>query len=540
MEVNLRHAIENIIRDEVGETTQFRVERTEISGRGDYSSNVAFIRAKEEHRAPLAIAEELASRVKEKHPDMFYSVEVAAPGFLNFYLTPAFVVRCIKEAVSPKKPKRLGKASVEFISANPTGPLHIGNARGGPIGDVIASILSEIGYKVTREYYHNDAGAQVGKFADSLWCWYLRSRRVSASLPEDGYEGEYVQRVGADASRKWKDALLRDKRGKEKLLQFALARFWKENMQTIKDLGIHFDKIVKESALARSKTKKVLAELDSKGLLVKKDGAVWFSPKGEHMKDREAVVVKADGTLVYFANDIAYHKEKFLTYDLVVDEFGEGHEGYIAKLRAVADVFGFKQDKFKIVVHGQITLIKNGKIVSMAKRKGNFVTAQEVLRDVGRDAFRYFLLSYSPRSGMQFDLTLAKSQSKKNPVYYIQYAHARTAGILRKGKRMCDLKKVDWSLVESAPELNLMKQILAFREALDDTAVDFEVQRLARYAYELARAFTNFYETTKVLYLDVRRPNAGLVHARLGLVLLTKNTLAKTLSLMGVSTPEKM
>jgi len=223
----------------------------------------------------------------------------------------------------------------------------------------------------------------------------------------------------------------------------------------------------------------------------------------------------------------------------VVDEFGEGHEGHIVKLRAVADVFGFKQDKFKIVVHGQITLIKNGKIVSMAKRKGNFVTAHEVLRDVGRDAFRYFLLSYSPRSGMQFDLTLAKSRSKKNPVYYIQYAHARASGILRKGKRKSDLKKVDWSLVESVPELNLMKQILAFREILDDTASDFEVQRLARYAYELARAFAEFYETTPVIIKE-KKNDKNLEYARLGLVFLTKQMLAKTLSLMGISAPERM
>lgn len=539
MEVNVRRLIENIICEEVGNAISFRVERSDIASRGDYSSNVAFTRAKIKGRSPLEIAKDLARRLKERHPDLFHAVEVAGPGFLNFYLERAFIERCVQEVVRAKKPMRRGTASIEFISANPTGPLHIGNARGGPIGDVIANILTDIGYTVTREYYHNDAGAQVAKFADSLWYWYLRARRVPGTLPENGYEGEYVQRVGRDACKKWKGMLLKDKHGKEKLLAFAFDRYWKENFAVIQKLGIRFDTIVKESTLARTKTKKVLAELDAQGLLATKDGAIWFSPKGEHMKDREAVVVKSDGTLVYFANDIAYHKEKFSKYDLVVDEFGEGHEGHIAKLRAVADVFGYPQSQFKVVVHGQITLIKNGKIVSMAKRKGNFVTALEVLNEVGRDAFRYFLLSYSPRSGMQFDLTLAKSQSKNNPVYYVQYAHARATSILKKGKQTTDLKKIDWSLLETVPEEKLIKQILLLGETVEDIGEDFEIQRLTRYAYELARVFAEFYETTQVIIKD-KKGNRELERARLGLVRLTKKTLEKVLALMGISAPERM
>ena len=454
---------------------------------------------------------------------------------MNFFLSAHFMASSARQHVLPQKKKNLGKASIEFISANPTGPLHIGNARGGPIGDTVANLLEEVGYKTTREYFHNDAGAQVGKFADSLWYWYARAQKIKLQPPEDGYEGEYIKRVAREAIYRWKGKLLKDPSGKEKLVDFAFARFYKENFGTLKQLGIRFDRIIKESELAKSSTKKVLAELEKKGLLSKHDGAQWFS----HKDGKEAVVVKSDGTLVYFANDIAYHKQKFKEFDLVVDVLGEGHEGHIPKLRSVADVFGFPEERFKIIVHGQVNLLKKGKIVSMSKRRGNFITAKEVLIEVGRDAFRFFMLQYSPRSGMQFDLALAKEQSKKNPVYYVQYAHARASGILKKSRWTINLKKVRWELLDTVPELELIKYILAIGEVVEETADDLEVSRLTHYAYELARAFTNFYETTPVITnLDVSRPSLG--KARLALVLLTQKTLKRVLSLMGISAPERM
>lgn len=531
MPQNIRKLIFNILAEEAGNNVPFSVERSEVEARGDYSSNIALARAKKEKRPPMDIAHDIATRIKEKHPDTLHVVEVAPPGFLNFYLEQSFLYKSVDDFLRPAKKKSLRRASVEFISANPTGPLHVGNARGGPIGDVIANLLERQGYKVTREYYHNDAGAQVGKFADSLWYWYLRARRIKVALPEDGYEGEYVRRIGIDACNKWKGKLLDDPKGEEKLVKLALARFWQENFETIKKMGITFDRITKESALARSKTKKVLAELNSKGLLKKREGATWFTPH----EDLEAVVVKTDGTPIYFAHDIAYHKEKFSKNDLVVDVLGEGHEGHIPKLRAVADVYEFPQEKFKIVIHGQVNLLKKGAVVTMSKRKGNFVTAEEVLKEVGRDAFRFFMLQYSPRTGMQFDLSLAKEQSKKNPVYYVQYAHARASSILSKGNPWIEHKKTNWSMLETMPELNLIKQILAFPEVVEETSKDFQLQRLTRYAYELARTFTHFYETTKVVGVPKE-----FEAARLALVSLTRDTLRNISKLLGISTPEKM
>ena len=261
MKTNIKDLVAEIIKKEVG-GFKFAVERNEVSGRGDYSSNIAFLIATKKERPPLEIAEELAGRIFDKHQDIFYSIEVAPPGFLNFFLSAHFMASSARQHVLPQKKKNLGKASIEFISANPTGPLHIGNARGGPIGDTVANLLEEVGYKTTREYFHNDAGAQVGKFADSLWYWYARAQKIKLQPPEDGYEGEYIKRVAREAIYRWKGKLLKDPSGKEKLVDFAFARFYKENFGTLKQLGIRFDRIIKESELAKSSTKKVLAELE--------------------------------------------------------------------------------------------------------------------------------------------------------------------------------------------------------------------------------------------------------------------------------------
>ena len=548
MSNNLKKLIADLLVAEVGRDVTFSLERQEVEGRGDYSSNIALVRAKVEKRTPMAVAEDLAWRIKEKYPNVFHAIEPAPPGFLNFYIDYHYLLELLRDLLKAgAKKKILGKtspprrASVEFISANPTGPMHIGNARGGPIGDVIANLLAEPGYKVIREYYHNDAGAQIARYADSLWHWYLVVCGKPSTLLEDGYEGQYVREFAGAAHKKWKAGLLKKKNGKEMLAEFVIDKTLKENFALIKKMGIQFNRVVYESALTKTKTKKVLAELTRKKLLVKKEGATWFA-----YKDVEAVVQKSDGTLVYFASDIAYHKDKFSRADLVVDELGEGHEGHISKLRAVADVFGFPQENFKIVVHGQVTLKKGGEVVSMSKRKGDFVTAREVLDEVGPDAFRYFMLQYAPRSGMVFDMELARAKSKENPVYYIQYAHARASGILLKSDLSVNITKAAWELLDSEPELALIKQILALSETIEDTARDFQLQRLARYAYELARAFTHFYETTPVIGAggsptSKRKSDfQNLESARLALVSITRATLARVCKLMGISSPDKM
>jgi arginyl-tRNA synthetase len=538
MAQNIRKYIYDILAEEVGDDVAFSVIRqqaeVEVEVRGDYSSNIALVRAKIDKKAPLEIAADIATRIKEKYPNVFHAVEAAPPGFLNFYLEPSYICEATCDFLKPAKKKKLGTASVEFISANPTGPIHVGNARSGPIGDVVANLLEWRGYKVTREYYHNDAGAQMAKLEATMWHWYMNACGLTSTFPEGGYPGDHLQEIANAAYKKFGKKLLEKRErldGMVKLTEFTFGALEKENFTVIKAMGISFDKVIRESNLVKTKTKKVLAELDKKKLLIKKEGATWFRmPDGE-----DAVVVKGDDTPIYFANDIAYHKDKFSRADIVVDVLGENHEGHIPKLRAIADVFGFPNKDFKIVIYGHVSLKQGGKVISMSKRKGNFVTAREVLDLVGRDAFRFFMLQYSPRSAMQFDLELARAKSKQNPVYYVQYAHARASGILRKSKVKINLSRADWLLCESMPEQALLKHILALAEVTEETASDFEVQRLTRYAYELARAFTHFYETTLVLVEDKK-----LASARLALVALTRDTLGRISKLLGVSTPERM
>lgn len=536
MYINVQKSIRQIIAGEIGDDLNFSVSVPDIEGRGDYTSNVAFLLAKKLGKSPKEVADSLARALMEKYSDIFDKAEAIAPGFINLTLSHTYIWKLTRDSLKPSKKKSLGKASVEFISANPTGPMHVGNARSGPIGDVIANLLKDQGYNVTREYLHNDAGAQMEKFGRSLLHWYLIACGEESTLPEDGYQGEYIEELGNLARKKFGTKLLKDPEASVNLVFFALPLALKDNMEVARMMGIRFDRIIHESGLAKTKTKKVLKELDGRGFLVKKEGAIWFSPKDEHLQDREAVVIKSDGTLVYFANDIAYHKDKFGRSKFVVDVFGENHEGHISKLRAIADVYEFPQERFKIVVYGQVTLRKNGEVVSMSKRKGNFITAREVLDEVGKDAFRYFMLQYEPRSSMVFDLTLAKEQSKQNPVYYIQYAHARAMSILSKSKTRASVKKADWSLLVTEPEKKLATKILEIGAVIEETVGDFQVQRLARYAYELAREFTHFYETTRVLDGEDKK----VLAARLALVELARSTIAHTCFLMGVTAPKKM
>ncbi|MEK7650109.1 MAG: arginine--tRNA ligase [Patescibacteria group bacterium] len=539
MERNLRTYIEDVLRREIGSDVPFSVERQEVAGRGDYSSNIALVRAKVEKRLPMAVAEDIAIRVKEKHLPVFSKIEAAQPGFLNFYFDKQYLTEILRDSFAPMPKPKLGTASVEYVSANPTGPMHVGNARSGPIGDVVANLLADRGYKVVREYFHNDAGAQIGRFANSLWHWYLIACGEESTLAEDGYQGEYVQEMGKAVHKKYGAKIVnKPDIYKERITKVALARMLKDNLALAKRMGILFDKVTAESDL-EAKTKRALALLDKKGLLTKKEGATWFTPKDDNLGEREAVVIKSDGTYVYFANDIAYHAEKFKRADLVVDELGDGHEGHIPKLRAVADAFGFPQENLKIVVHGLVTLKKDGQVVSMAKRKGNFVTAEELLDTVGKDAFRFFMLQYAPRSAMTFDIDLARAKSKDNPVYYIQYAYARASSILKKAGyqqgRKINYKKVAWPVLETEAEWALIKMVLALPDVISQTAEDFALQRLSRFAVDFARAFTHFYETTHVI-----GERADLEYARLALVSLFRDTLRRQCQLMGISTPETM
>jgi len=537
----LLERVTRTVREAVGELggdpESVVIERPRQEGHGDYATNIAL------RMGSIQFAEKLARHL-ERIPG--YHAETTG-GFVNITIASSLwyeeMGRILKEESSYAAPDthKGQRASVEFISANPTGPLHVGNARGGPLGDVIAALLKKTGYTVVREYLHNDAGAQIEKFRDSLWHWYLLENDKASELGEDHYHGVYVQELARNAAQRWGGSLIEQSEGKETLLAFALDELRKENFETIANMGITFDVVTVESELLQSsKTAHALDELQKKGIIQEKEGALWYVPRDAFLKDRETVVVKGDGTYLYFANDIAYHLEKFRKNDLVVDVLGEGHAGHIPKLRSIAHAFEFPQEQFRIVIHGQVHIEEEGRHITMSKRRGTFITAREVLDEVGKDAFRFFLLQYSPRAVMTFDLDLAKKRSQDNPVYYVQYSYARSHQIFEKAGEM-HASKADLALLTDAAELSLIKKLVEWPEIIEritggyEKSGTYEVHQLTTYSEELARSFHRFYETCYVLVDD-----AKLRNARLALVKGYQIILKDVLDVLGISAPEHM
>ena len=552
------------------------VARSQDPGFGDYSTNIALKASREGKHSPMEFARLLSDSLKNL--PYIKKLEVKEPGFINFFIKDEYWQNQV-EVVLTSHPFGVNKANgygsnslgkgkkarVEFVSANPTGPLHFGNARGGPIGDVLASVLEFSGWKVLREYIDNDRGNQVTELGKTLAVKADLIDVQGESLP---YQGEYTQEVAAKVKK-----IIGNVKGlsEQELIvksgEIGVKILFEEIIADCKAIGITFDLIVHESDLQKE-APQILAELQKKGMLTKKEGATWFAPrlrpstslrvegsgqapKNQFLKDKDAVVVKSDGNYTYFTADVVYHKQKFESgYDLVVDVFGSNTIGHVPKLKALAVALDFDIAKFKVVLY-QFVRIKRGKeIVKMSKRAGNFVTAKEVLDEVGRDAFRFFILMHDANTHMDFDLALAKERSSKNPVYYVQYANARIQSILAKSKMKGhpfdklrvtlstskgQKSKVNYQLLTTNYELNLIKQISRLEELVADIAVSFAVHQLTSYAIDLADSFHKFYENCPVL-----TEKADLRSARLALCRATQIALANTLRLLGVSAPEKM
>lgn len=476
---------------------------------GDLSSNLALVLAKELSGQPLVIASELAEKLK--HHGDFTSVTVAPPGFVNIKLSGGALAAVMAETIKPGygtsnrfKGKR---ARVEFVSANPTGPLHIGNARGGPLGDTIGNVLAANGYTVLREYVHNDVGGQVNQLGEAI---------VGKG---EQYKGEYINELKSKI--KTDDP---EQAGKE-----AVELLFKEIMGDCEAMGIRFDKVYKESDFKASETQKVLDKLT----LRQHEGALWYEVSGV----RDTVVVRSTSEPTYFANDIAYHNLKFHEgYDLVIDVLGSNHHGHVPKLQKVIKDLGYDIKKFKAVLYQFVRVKRGNEVVKMSKRAGTFVTAREVLEEVGRDAFRFFMLLHDANTHMDFDLELAKKQSKDNPVYYVQYAAVRCKSILRKTENGGRRTETDSKFqITNAKERRLALQLAAYPDLVAELGETLAVHKLTHYAMKTAGLFHDFYETERVL--DAPEPARS---SRLLLCHATLTVLRGTLELLGVSVPEHM
>ncbi|HEY4695001.1 MAG TPA: arginine--tRNA ligase [Candidatus Nanoarchaeia archaeon] len=534
---DIESIIKKVLEEEKIPTEALLVETSEHA---DYTTNIALRLGKfGKYHTPIEIANFLV-RSLPKSP-LISQVKVAPPGFINFTINQKETIKLLPQILNDIE--RYGyseinkgkKARVEFVSANPTGPLHLGNARGGPLGDSLAFVLEASGYEVIREYYNNNIGSQVDIFGNSLIGLIKEELGLGkVESNEKTYQGIFIEEL---ASKLIKEMNLSQQASleEEKVKARGVEILFEEIIATCRQMGIEFDEIYHESEVQKELTLKVIEELKKKGLTKEKEGALWFAPNDEFLADKEAVLERSDrGRPTYFADDIAYHKIKFENKpDLVVNVLGSNHHGHVPRLLAAIKALGEDVNKYKVILYQYVRLKKGEKIVKMSKRAGNFITADEVLEEVGKDAFRFFLLMHAPNTHMDFDLDLAKETSADNPVYYVQYAHARMNSILKKAPE--GLPGANLNLLSSPQEGALTKKILQFPEVIEEISTSFAVHQLPFYAIKLAELFHSFYETHKVISEDPE-----MTQARLTLVQATKITLANCLKLMGVSAPERM
>jgi arginyl-tRNA synthetase len=530
--------IYSILEKVVGEMgvhdSNFSVERPKDDSHGDFSSNIAMVLAKNLKKNPLELAKEIVEKLGSQSE--FEKIEAVAPGFINFYLSKKYLqsqVQDIIERGDDYGSLALGKgkkASVEFVSANPTGPLHIGNARGGPLGDALANVLVKVGYQVKREYLHNDVGGQVDRLGETIY-FIIHPDQKPAEY-EMQYLGEYVKELAQQVKEELEDGQedLSQSEFIEKAGKVAVKLMLAEILDDCALMGIKFDKVRKESEL-RKEVSEVLLKI--KKVLKEKDGAEWFAPADEFLKDRETVVKKSDGQFTYFASDIVYHNEKMAANDLVIDVLGANHSGHVPRLKAVVKALGFNPDNLQVALYQWVRLKRGEEVVKMSKRAGSFVTAKEVLDEVGKDAFRFFLLTPRSQTHMDFDLELAKKKASDNPVFYVQYAYSRICSVFKKAPAQSS--NPDLSLLKTSEEIELIRHLLKLPYLIEEAVNSLEVNPLTTYALEIANLFHKFYETQKVISDD-----QNLTQARLSLLKATQITLRNTLSLLGVSAPEHM
>ena len=515
------------------------LERPQNPEHGDYASTLPLKLARAARMNPLTIAESLVSLIQ--HPKEIERIVVAPPGFINFSLTSDWLTAQVEDILSAGEEYGdldLGygaRVQLEFVSVNPTGPLHVGHGRGAILGSTLANVLSASGYEVVKEYYINDAGSQMDAFYRSLYARYLQELGRDATLPSDGYFGDYMidiaREIIAEEGERFLDQPAElGTRGMAKVIASIEA--------DLRLLGVTFDEWFDEKSLFElGQYERAMSLLEEEGYTVEKEGAVWFSSTalGE---DKDNVLVRSDGSPTYFASDIAYHYNKFIErgFERVLNIWGADHQGHVSRMKAGIGALGIDPERLQIIISQMVTLKRGDLVLRASKRTGELITLRELVEEVGADACRFFFLSRSADSQMDFDLELAKRQSADNPVYYVQYAHARISSILRLAQgRGIDYHGGDVSLLTSEPELTLIRKMLHLPEVMEMVAQALEPHHLSYYALDLATIFHNFYEKCRVISQE-----EALTEARLKLVEAALIVLAKALRLMGMTAPHRM
>ena len=520
------------------------VEHPQNSEHGDYASSLPLKLARASGINPLTIASDIASLIAPT-PEIERAV-VAPPGFINFFLKSDWLttqVNSILEAGDAYGNIELGrnsKVQIEFVSVNPTGPLHVGHGRGAILGSTLANVLTAAGYKVEKEYYINDAGSQIAAFCRSLYARYQQCLGIEAEMPSDGYLGNYMVELAKEIIAEHGDRFrtLPEAEAVSQLGKLGLEKMISQIRTDLERLGVSFDVWFSEQSLYdNGQYQTAMSLLKQRGYITEKEGATWFASTalGE---DKDNVVIRSDGSPTYFATDIAYHYDKFIKrkFDKVINIWGADHLGHVSRMKAVVEALGINPDQLTALISQMVTLRRGEELIRISKRSGDIVTLRELAEEVGTDACRFFFLSRTADSQMDFDLELAKKQSADNPVYYVQYAHARIASILRLAQqRGIDYGDGNISLLTTEPELTLIRKMLLLPEMVELIARTLEPHHLTYYAQDLATVFHSFYKQCRVV-----SQNKELTRARLNLVKATKTVLSRTLHLMGMTAPEKM
>ncbi len=543
----LEHAVMQAQRQELlafNTLPEIIVEHPQNREHGDYASNLPLKLARATDMSPQAIASKIIELLPPL-PEVAQKV-VASPGFINFTLSPGWLAEQVEVIIGSAE--NYGEidsgnnqpVQIEFVSGNPTGPLHVGHGRGAVLGSTLANVLRAASYKVEREYYINDAGSQLDAFNRSLYARYQQCLGIDAEMPEDGYLGGYMVDLAKKIFESEGDrfAKLSEAVAIEEIGAIGASKIMDMIKQDLQLLGVEFEAWFSERSLfCEGLYEKVMKLLRDRGYIVERENATWFasSALGEN---KDNVLVRSDGTPTYFASDIAYHYNKFLErkFNTVIDIWGADHHGHVSRMKVVVNAFGINPERLKVIICQLVTLRRGKEIVKVSKRSGDMVTLRELIDEVGKDACRFVFLSRSADSQMDFDLELAKKQSTDNPVYYVQYAHARIASILRLAEEKgINYKNGDVSLLKSEPELTLIRQMVLLPEVVEAVATLLEPQHLPYYAIDLATVFHSFYKQCRVV-----SKNQELTAARLKLVRAAQIVLARALHLMGMDAPESM
>ncbi len=525
-----------------GELPQILLEVPPKKELGDYASNIAMQSARVFHTAPRKIAEAITAHLDAPFLE---KTEIAGPGFINFYLKSNVIydsLAALLDAGSeygnlPKQDKP--RIMVEYVSANPTGPLHVGHGRGAAYGSALVNLMRAAGYNVSSEYYINDAGNQIDNLAASVNARYLEQFGKTVAFPENGYHGQDIIDTAKRIIAKDGDKYL-NMSDEERLAVFKETAL-KEKLAALKEdlaaFNVHFDKWFSERTLHPDAVKAVCDKLLANGNMYEKDGALWLKSTA-YGDDKDRVVIRDNGVPTYLAADIAYHDNKFSRgFDKLVNIWGADHHGYVCRVKAAMAALGHNPDDLEVLLLQMVSLFRDGQLVKMSKRTGQSVTLSELIEEVGTDAARYFFIMRSLDSQLDFDIDLAKSESNENPVYYIQYAHARICSIFRQMKEagIAVEDSADLSLLTDESEIALIKKLLSYPDEVASAAKHKAPHRIASYAYELASAFHSFYNRCRILGVD-----AKLAQSRLQLVTAVKYVLEHALNILGVSAPEKM